>query len=271
MAHSDLLQEFQPRRNIQTVGIDLQELRGYVSNLYSDVARFPRGDFHFPIGRPILEGLGYPKDMLDRIPPAALESFAGVGYHLDLDPLVAGEKVLDIGSGAGTDSFYAALAVGNGGEVVGLDMTRAMLEKAGRIRAEQGFTNVRFEEGHAESLPFDNDSFDAVISNGVINLTPEKKEAFSEIQRVLRPGGRLMFSDIVTGVALPESIRDNCSLWAECIGGAMEQSAYLKLLGHAGLTVEKTRVNDAYRFTGPSTANAAVKFQVRSISILARK
>jgi arsenite methyltransferase len=257
--------------SFDAMAIDLQELRGYISNMYADVARFPRGDFHFPIGRPILEALGYPPQELDRIPPAALESFAGVGFHMDLDPLKEGESVLDIGSGAGTDSFYAALRVGKTGSVVGLDMTDAMLEKSERTRAEHDFAQVRFQKGHAEELPFADSSFDAVISNGVINLTPEKKHTFSQIHRVLKPGGRLMFSDIVTGVTLPESVRENCTLWAECIGGAVEQNAYLGILSSVGFTIESSRQNPQYQFKKDSTTQAALKFQVRSLSILARK
>jgi arsenite methyltransferase len=253
------------------MGIDLGELRQYVANMYSDVALLPRGEFHFPTGRPLLERLGYPPEVLDRVPAGALESFAGVGYHLDLDPLRPAERVLDIGSGAGTDVFCAALAVGPGGEVVGIDMTQSMLDKAERNRTAGGFSQVRFEKGYAESLPFPDAHFDAVISNGVINLTPDKVSTFSEIRRVLRPQGRLMFSDIVTGCPLPESVRENCTLWAECIGGAVEERICLALLAGAGLAVERTRPNERYAFTKDSTAKAAAKFQVHSISVLARR
>ena len=251
------------------MAIDFEELRGHISNMYSDVARFPRAEFHFPTGRPLMEQLGYPSDVLDRIPKGAMESFAGVGYHFDLQPLRAGEHVLDIGSGAGSDVFYAALAVGSEGSATGLDMTERMLDKS-RKNVEGGdFEHVRFEKGLAETLPFDDERFDAVTSNGVINLTPVKPMVFEAIRRVLKPGGRLMFSDIVTGVELPDSVRENCELWAECIGGAVQEQRYLALIEQAGMKVETVRHNDRYRFTKDSTIQAADKFQVRSISILA--
>jgi ubiquinone/menaquinone biosynthesis C-methylase UbiE len=218
-----------------------------------------------------LEVLGYSPELLDKIPIGATESFAGVGYHFDLEPLREGERVLDLGSGAGTDAFFAALQVGAKGRVTGIDMTEAMLDKALRNLEVSLLANVSFQKGYAESLPLDDESFDVVISNGVINLSPVKDTVFSEIHRVLVPGGRLMFSDIVTGVELPDSVRDNCALWAECIGGAQESQRYLRLIERAGFKIEKTSPNDSYAFTRGSTQNAAQKFRVRSISILARR
>ena len=252
------------------MSINLQELRGFISNMYSDVANFPRGDFHFPIGRPIMEALGYESEKLDRIPATAIESFAGVGYHFGLAPLQEGERVLDLGAGAGSDAFYASLFVGPSGKVVGLDMTEAMHDKSERNRGGS-FDNVEFVSGHVEEPPFEDESFDVVISNGVINLSPEKDRVFSEIRRLLKPGGRLVFSDIITGVELPQSVRDNCELWAECIGGAVQETRYVKLIEAAGFRVETVKTNEGYAFTKDSTVNAAKKFQVRSISILAYK
>lgn len=250
------------------MSIDLTELRGYISDLYTDVARFPRGDFHFPTGRPVMEKLGYAPQVLDRIPSTALESFAGVGHHFELDPLKPGERVLDLGCGAGSDVFHAAVQVGPSGKVVGIDMTERMLEKCKKSLDGHGSMNVEFIAGHIEALPFDEGSFDCVISNGVINLTPRKADVFRSVARVLVPGGRFMFSDMVTGVELPKSVRESCELWAECIGGAEEQNSYLGQLGDAGLTVANV-VENAYEFNSDSTRNAAQKFQVRSISVLA--
>ena len=251
--------------------IDLQELRGYIADMYSDVALLPRGKFHFPTGRPLLELLGYAPELLDKIPIGAIESFAGVGYHFGLEPLKEGERVLDLGSGAGTDAFFAALHVGAAGSVIGVDMTDAMLEKAQENLELSSLSNVRFQKAYAESLPFDDESFDVVISNGVINLSPAKETVFAEIHRVLAPGGRLMFSDIVTGVELPDSIRDNCALWAECIGGAQESQRYLRLIEKANFTIEATSQNERYRFAQDSTLSTAEKFRVHSISILAHR
>jgi ubiquinone/menaquinone biosynthesis C-methylase UbiE len=251
--------------------IDLQELRGYISDMYTDVATLPRGKFHFPTGRPLLELLGYSPELLDKVPIGAMESFAGVGHHFGLEPLREGERVLDLGSGSGTDAFFAALQVGASGSVTGIDMTEAMLEKALRNLELSSLSNVDFKKGYAESLPLDDESFDVVISNGVINLSPVKDTVFAEIRRVLVPGGRLMFSDIVTGVELPDSVRDNCALWAECIGGAQESQRYLRMIERAGFQVEKTSPNETYSFAQDSTQDAAQKFRVHSISILARR
>ncbi len=251
--------------------IDLEQLRGYISDMYSDVARFPRGDFHFPTGRPIMERLGYSQELLDRMPGKAMESFAGVGHHFGLDPLRPGERVLDLGSGSGSDVIHAALQVGVDGSVVGIDMTDAMLDKSRRIVEAASLTQVRFVKGHIEELPFDAESFDCVISNGVINLAVDKTCIFDGVMRVLRAGGRLMISDIVTGVELPQSVRENCELWAECIGGAVEQEQYLELIRASGLRIETCETNDAYRFTQDATLSAAEKFKVRSVSVLAYK
>jgi ubiquinone/menaquinone biosynthesis C-methylase UbiE len=251
------------------MSIDLQELRGYISAMYSDVARYPRGEFHFPTGRSIMERLGYAPEILDRIPGGALESFAGVGHHFGLAPLRPGETVLDLGSGAGSDVFHAALQVGPTGRAIGVDMTESMLDKARAALAAFPLDNVEFVAGHIEDLPFADGTFDCVISNGVINLVVDKAAVFASIFRVLKPGGRLMFSDIVTGVELPRSVRENCELWAECIGGALEQQQYLDEIGRSGLRVETFQVNHAYGFTRDSTLSAARKFQVRCLSMLA--
>jgi SAM-dependent methyltransferase len=218
-----------------------------------------------------MERLGYLPSVLDDVPTSALESFAGVGYHFDLEPIRAGERVLDLGSGAGSDVFYAALAAGEQGRVTGLDMTDSMLEKSRTSAQKFRLTNVSLERGYVESPPFDDGAFDVVISNGVINLTVDKPSVFAAIHRLLATGGRLMFSDIVTGVELPQSVRENCELWAECIGGAIEQSRYLRTIEDAGLKIETVKYNERYEFSQDSTRSAAQKFQVRSISVLAHR
>ncbi len=250
--------------------VDLTELRGYISDMYADLANLPRGDFHFGTGRPLLEGLGYDTEKLEQIPTGAIESTASVGYHFDLEPLREGEKVLDVGCGAGCDCFYASLHVGESGSVVGVDMTEAMHAKALKNRERFDRSNVDFVLGLAESLPFDDASFDVVVSNGVINLTPEKEVVFDELARILRPGGRTMFSDLVTGVELPRSVRENCALWAECIGGAQERNRYLRMLSSAGFAVEEVVDND-YAFRHESTTKVARQFQLQSISVLAHR
>jgi len=251
------------------MSIDLQELRGYISDMYSDVANYPRATFHFPTGRPLMEKLGYPSEVLDQIPEGAMESFAGVGYHFGLHPIEEGERVLDIGSGAGSDAFFAALSAGERGQVVGLDMTPKMLEKSRANLAASGLQNLTFEQGHAETLVAGAEPYDCIVSNGVINLTVDKSSVFESIAAALRPGGRLMFSDIVTGVELPESVRENCELWAECIGGAEQQDRYVRRIEAAGMKVESVLQNERYQFSEGSTADAARRFQIRSIRVLA--
>jgi SAM-dependent methyltransferase len=167
------------------VSVDTDELRSRVQDVYRQVAVEPQGEYHFEMGRPLAERLGYPPEELDQIPAAAIESFAGVGYYLDLANIRHGETVLDLGSGSGMDSFLAALRVGPTGSVVGIDMTDAQLEKASRLAAAAGIQNVTFQKSYIESLQIDDASVDIVISNGVINLSPDKKSVFREIARVL--------------------------------------------------------------------------------------
>src|SRR6516162_3881418 len=169
--------------------VDVDQLRTKVKEMYKAVAEEPDGTFHFEKGRGLALRLGYRADPLDRIPPEAIDSIAGVGYHLGLAALSPGERVLDLGSGSGMDAFVAALAVAAEGNVTGVDMTDAQLDKARRLAERDGFTAVRFEKGYIENTPLEPSSIDVVISNGVINLCADKASVFSEIARVLKPGG----------------------------------------------------------------------------------
>src|SRR5713226_6124398 len=200
-----------------TQTVNRTELETKVQEMYQQVALHPEGEFHFEMGRVLAERLGYSPADLDRIPREAIDSFAGVGYYFHLADLKEGEHVLDLGSGSGMDSFVAALKVGPGGEVVGVDMTDAQRLKAERLRDANDIHNVTYLKGYIESLPFESASFDAVISNGVINLSADKAKVFQEVTRVLRPGGRLALADIVTEVQLPDGIVCNSTLWAACI------------------------------------------------------
>src|SRR5437867_3970941 len=204
--------------------LDTAELARQVKALYRQVAQQPTAAFHFPLGRPLAERLGYPVELLDAVPAEALASFAGVGYALDLADLGAGMRVLDLGSGSGTDSFAAAHLVGPAGQVTGVDMTDAQRAKADRLRG--GAVHVRFVDGRLEDLPFDDASFDVVISNGVVNLCPDKARVFAEAARVLAPGGRLAVADIVSTRPLPETVTCNADLWSACIGGATPETDY---------------------------------------------
>ena len=179
-------------------------LREQVRDLYRDVARDPRAEYHFDTGRDVAELLGYPAGWLDAVPPAALDSFAGVGHFLDLAAVRPGEVVLDLGSGSGTDSFIAAHLAGPSGRVVGVDMTDAQLAKARLLRDRAGLGALSFVEGYVEEPPAEPESVDVVISNGVINLVPDKPRVFRSAAKALRPGGRLAIADIVSARPLIE-------------------------------------------------------------------
>lgn len=194
--------------------LDVDRLEREVKGVYRAVAEAPEEEYHFEMGRVLAERLGYPEADLNQVPTGAVESFAGVGYHFDLADLEEGDDVLDLGSGSGTDVFVAALHVGDTGSVVGLDMTDEQLSKARQLRDEAGLENVSFKKGHIEDLPFEDESFDGVTSNGVINLSAEKEKVFAEAHRVLKPEGRLALSDIISETEMPDSIKTNADLWA---------------------------------------------------------
>lgn len=252
------------------LAVDRTELEAKVKEMYQQVATAPSGEFHFEMGRGLAERLGYAAADLDRIPPEAVESFAGVGFHIDLADIHAEDEILDLGSGSGMDCFVAALKIDTG-HVAGLDMTDAQLAKAERLRARANFDRVSFHKGYIETPPFKADSFDVVISNGVINLAPDKGQVFREAARVLRRGGRLAISDIVTEKPLPEGVTCNATLWAACIGGAMQLDDYVAAIAAAGLRVRQVRDNPQYRFLSRNATNAARKFGVKSVSLLAIK
>jgi arsenite methyltransferase len=251
--------------------LDTQELEQRVKGMYEQVARHPDAEFHFETGRALAERLGYSAEDLDRIPAPAIDSFAGVGYFLQLAGIEPGERVLDLGSGSGMDSFLAAVAVGAQGRVVGVDMTAEQLAKARRLAAEAGFDNVEFREGYIEEPPVDAEAFDCVISNGVINLSPDKPAVFAAAARALRPGGRLALADIVSGTQLPEGVTCDASLWAACIGGAMQRDSYREAIEAAGLEITDWRENDEYRFVSERADNAVRKYGVKSVSLVARR
>ena len=251
--------------------LDTTELEQRVKTMYEEVALAPEHDFHFETGRPLTERLGYPPADLDQIPAAAIDSFAGVGYFLDLAAITCGETILDLGSGSGTDSFLAALATGSDGHVIGVDMTAAQLAKSRDLAAQHGFAQTEFRDGHIECPPVDDASVDCVISNGVINLSPDKPAVFDAAARALRPGGRLAVADIVTAVRLPEGVTCDAALWAACIGGAMQRDSYREAIEAAGFAIQTWRENSAYRFVSDRADNATQKYGVTSISLLARR
>jgi ubiquinone/menaquinone biosynthesis C-methylase UbiE len=250
--------------------VDTHELEAKVKDMYKHVAEQPEGKYHFEMGRPLAERLGYPPDVLDRIPDGALESFAGVGYFFDLADLREGESVIDLGSGSGMDVFFAAERVSSSGSVVGVDYTAEQLEKARRIADEAGYSQVELREGRIEQLPAEDAVYDCVISNGVINLAPEKELVFAEAARVLKPDGRLAIADIVSEQQMKESIVCDADLWASCIGGAAQEDAYREAIEGAGLRIEELEENP-YEFISDRARDASAKYGVKSVSVLARK
>jgi arsenite methyltransferase len=198
---------------VEVVGLDVETLKCEIKKTYARVSTKPEEDFIFPTGRAWAEDLDYPSELLARVPDAAAESFAGVANPFALGALARGERVLDIGSGAGMDSLVAAQMVGAEGSVTGIDMTEEMLGKARAAAAESGFGNVEFVQGEAEALPFADESFDVVISNGVIDLVPDKDAVYSEIFRVLARGGRIQIADVTIQQPVSDEGRRNIDLW----------------------------------------------------------
>jgi arsenite methyltransferase len=250
--------------------VDSERLETEVKDMYRHVAREEQAELHFEVGRELALRLGYPSELLEAIPGDALASFAGVGYALDLAGLQPGESVLDLGCGSGTDVFCAAVQVGPSGRVVGVDITDEQIAKAERLRDAARLAQIEFRESHIEALPFEDGSFDAVISNGVINLSPTKDRVYAEVVRVLRPGGRAAIADIVSERPLKESTRRNVELWAACIAGAIPRQSYRATMEDVGLRVLEMRPND-YEFTSDRAQDACGTYGVESASILAVK
>jgi SAM-dependent methyltransferase len=194
--------------------IDRDHLRRDISDKYTSVALTPEVGFHFHTGRPLAAMLGYDERDVDWLPTSAVESFAGTGNPLAARPARPGDVVVDVGCGAGFDTLLAARRVGPAGRVIGIDMTDTMLEKARAGAAALGLTNVELRSGYAEELPVESDTADLLISNGVINLCPDKTAVLREMYRVLKPGGRLQVADIVVHREIPQDVRDDIDLWS---------------------------------------------------------
>jgi arsenite methyltransferase len=200
-------------QTLVTPAVDLDVLRQAIQDEYAVVAQEPEHGFHFFVGRPLARLLGYDDAWLDGVPEATIASFAGTGNPFSLGALAPGERVVDVGSGGGIDSLIAARMVGPSGRVIGVDMTPAMLDKARSSAVAAGMTNVEFREGFGESLPVEDGWADVVISNGVLNLMPDKDAALREMARVLKPGGRLQIGDILVQKPVPQSAKEDIALW----------------------------------------------------------
>lgn len=193
--------------------IDIGTLRGEIRKEYAEVASHPEKGFHFHTGRPLAKKLGYEDNWVEQIPIAAVESFAGTGNPFSLGEIKQGDLVVDVGSSAGFDSLIAARLVGRNGQVIGVDMTPEMLVKARNAAKEAKLSQLEFREGHAESLPVFDSWADVVISNGVVNLCPDKLAVFREMYRVLKPGGRIQIADILVQKPVPEQAKEDIDLW----------------------------------------------------------
>jgi len=244
-----------------------------VRAMYTAVANTPARGFHFPTGRAACEFVGYPASTLDLVSPVALESFAGVGYPFAADVMRAGDVVLDIGSGSGTDTLIASRVVGAAGKVYALDLTPAMRRKLSAITQAATVTNVEVLAGDAEAIPLPDESVSVVTSNGVLNLVPSKSRAVAEIARVLRPLGRLQIADIVLSKLPGAACRENPSLWAECVVGATTEEEFLRMLRDAGLADAEVLDHLDYFAASSSaeTRKVAAGFGAQSVVIRARK
>jgi arsenite methyltransferase len=250
---------------------DVPKIHDGVTKLYARVATDPHGEFHFHRGADYASTLlNYDRTELGAIPATSTDSFAGVGNPHIIDVVRPGEVVLDVGSGAGTDLLLAARQVGAGGRAIGVEMTTEMLERCRSSITESGLQHVEVRQGDAEHLPIADDSIDAVISNGVLSLVPNKERALREISRVLRPGGRLLLADIALTSRLGRMLSSSVDLWALCVGGALREEEFIDLLTTVGFQDVRT----THRFDcikGTSGEFLARRLGVRSINLYAKK
>ena len=255
---------------IQGLNLDIEELRTSIREEYSAVANEPGRGFHFHTGRKLASILGYENEWLEAIPASAIESMAGTGNPFSLGELKSGDYVVDCGSGAGADSLIAAQMVAPGGRVIGVDMTPEMLSKARRNVAQAGMTNVEFREGYLESLPVPDTWADVVISNGVLNLVPDKEAALLEMYRVLKPGGRIQIADIALQKPVPEDVKSDVTLWTGCIAGGLLKVQLERKVAAAGFKeIEVVLGKDV--FSGAPQHSDAAEFGTLGVTIRASK
>lgn len=215
-------------------GMSEDDIKAAVEDKYSQVALTPKAKFNFPVGRKFAESVGYPADVLDRLTPTIWESFTGAGNPHPYVNTQPGETVLDLGCGAGLDLFFYANTVGSEAKLYGLDISQKMINKARKNLESAGIRNVEFLNVPADAIPLPDASVDLVTANGIYNLSPDKDAVIREVYRVLKPGGRTLFAEIVLKSPLPEEIRENIDDWFRCIGGALPKTQFLSRLEAAG-------------------------------------
>jgi SAM-dependent methyltransferase len=245
------------------IGFDVARLRAAVHETYDRLARAPDGEFHFHRGLEYaVRQLGYDRAELEGLPPAAVARFAGVGNPLRLGPVHPGETVLDHACGAGVDLLLAARRAGAGGRAIGVDMTPSMRQAAAKFARDAALAEVvDVRAGFLEELPVESGSVDVVVSNGVVNLSPDKPRVFREIARVLRPGGRLYLADVIVARELSLGVREDPGLWAACIGGALREPELFELAASVGL--EDARIMERFDPFAGTTAGARVAPDLR--------
>ena len=249
---------------------DVSQLREAIKAEYKEVVCNVNHEIHFTSGRKLAQRLGYSEKTMSYIPEEAIRPFAGVGNPFAMGGLVEGEVILDIGSGGGFDCLYASVISEGLTEIYGLDMTDAMIEQASRNVSDTGVTNIKFIKGYAEEMPFPTASIDLVISNGVINLCPDKYKVYREIYRVLKPGGRFMIGDVMLEKAVPDESRDLIHLWTNCVAGAITQNEYLEIVKSAGF--KSPAIKNSYDvFKDARIAKSAAYFGAKGYNIMGRK
>jgi SAM-dependent methyltransferase len=249
--------------------MDRGKLRAAIEDAFTELALHPACEFHFISGPPLAARLGYTKEMLFGIPEWAVASFSGVGNPFLMGDMKPGETVLDIGCGSGMDALIAARQVGERGQVIGIDMTAAMIERAQQNIMSARASNARIEWGYAESMPLHDNSVDCVISNGVINLTPDKRDTIREVSRVLKPGGRLQIADVLVDVRIPDHALNLLHLWTHCVAGASHADDFTEILEECGFgEIEVSTCFDV--FEGTKVESGARKFGALGANVRAR-
>jgi SAM-dependent methyltransferase len=259
-----MIEEIVPAR------VDRDALRAEITAKYTEVALEPEKGSHFHTGLSLAKMLAYPDEVVRWLPESTVASFAGTGNPFSMGALKAGEVVVDIGCGAGFDTLQAARQVGLMGTVIAVDMTEAMLQKTRLAALQLGLSNVDTRQGYAESLPVEDGAADVVISNGVINLTPDKLAVMREVWRVLRPGGRLQIADIAVYRPVPQDAKDDINLWSSCIAGALLAEEWQWLLRELGFTNVRWGM-EVDVFSGSLHESDAAEFETRGITFSAVK